>query len=138
MTKAAARIGIAISHNLTRLRTRFGDELPTRTSKGMQLTPRARMLHEPLKIALANVAQLISRPDSFEPAKSARVFHIGLPDSVGWTEWARILQATNVFPIDPYGLSARPPEHIRSHKGPGVRGDQPPRPDRKSRRQNAL
>ena len=85
VTKAAARVGIgqsAMSHNLARLRVLFGDELLTRTSKGMQLTPRARVLHEPLKIALANVAQLIARPESFDPAKSTRVFHIGLPDSV--------------------------------------------------------
>ena len=85
VTKAAGRVGIgqsAMSHNLARLRVLFADELLTRTSKGMQLTPRARVLHEPLKIALANVAQLIARPESFDPAKSARVFHIGLPDSV--------------------------------------------------------
>ena len=85
VTKAAARVGIgqsAMSHNLARLRLLFADELLTRTAKGMQLTPRARTLHEPLKIALANVAQLIARPNSFDPAKSTRVFHIGLPDSV--------------------------------------------------------
>lgn len=85
VTKAAARVGIgqsAMSHSLARLRVLFADELLTRTAKGMQLTPRARALHEPLKVALAGVAQLIARPDSFDPAKSDRVFHIGLPDSV--------------------------------------------------------
>ena len=43
VTRAAARVGIgqsAMSHNLARLRELFGDELLTRGSDGMRLTPR--------------------------------------------------------------------------------------------------
>ena len=47
VTRAAARVGLgqsAMSHNLGRLRTLFGDELLTRSSEGMRPTPRALAL----------------------------------------------------------------------------------------------
>lgn len=85
VTKAAARIGIgqsAMSHNLARLRDLFGDELLTRGPKGMQPTPRALALADPVRIALAQIETLVSRDETFNPATAARVFRIGLPDSV--------------------------------------------------------
>jgi DNA-binding transcriptional LysR family regulator len=85
VTKAAARIGIgqsAMSHNLARLRELFGDELFTRGPGGMQPTPRALALADPVRIALAQIETLVSRADAFDPATAARVFRIGLPDSV--------------------------------------------------------
>ncbi|MDH4983255.1 LysR family transcriptional regulator [Hyphomicrobium sp. D-2] len=85
VTKAAARIGIgqsAMSHNLARLRDLFGDELLTRGPKGMQPTPRALALADPVRIALAQIETLVSRDETFNPATAERVFRIGLPDSV--------------------------------------------------------
>ncbi len=85
VTRAALKVGIgqsAMSHNLARLRALFGDELLTRSAQGMRPTPRAKALLDPLKIALADVAHLIAPPDSFDPSRSQRIFHIGLPDSV--------------------------------------------------------
>lgn len=85
VTKAAARIGIgqsAMSHNLARLRDLFGDELLTRGAKGMQPTPRALALADPVRIALAQIETLVSRDETFNPATAERVFRIGLPDSV--------------------------------------------------------
>jgi DNA-binding transcriptional LysR family regulator len=85
VTKAAARIGIgqsAMSHNLARLRELFGDELFTRGPGGMQPTPRALALADPVRIALAQIETLVSREEAFNPATAARVFRIGLPDSV--------------------------------------------------------
>ena len=44
VTRAAARVGLgqsAMSHNLARLRSLFGDELLTRSADGMRPTPRA-------------------------------------------------------------------------------------------------
>ncbi len=85
VTKAAARIGIgqsAMSHNLARLRELFDDELMTRGPRGMQPTPRALALADPVRIALAQIETLVSRADAFDPATAARVFRIGLPDSV--------------------------------------------------------
>ncbi|KWT70995.1 transcriptional regulator, LysR family [Hyphomicrobium sulfonivorans] len=85
VTKAAARIGIgqsAMSHNLARLRDLFDDELLTRGPKGMQPTPRALALADPVRIALAQIETLVSRDETFNPATAERVFRIGLPDSV--------------------------------------------------------
>lgn len=85
VTKAAARIGIgqsAMSHNLARLRELFDDELLTRGAGGMQPTPRALALADPVRIALAQIESLVSREEAFDPATAERIFRIGLPDSV--------------------------------------------------------
>ncbi len=53
VTRAAARIGLgqsAMSHNLARLRTLFGDELLTRGADGMRPTPRALALADPVRV----------------------------------------------------------------------------------------
>lgn len=84
VTKAAARIGIgqsAMSHNLARLRELFGDELMTRGPAGMQPTPRAMALADPVRVALGQIETLVSREQVFDPATAERVFRIGLPDS---------------------------------------------------------
>jgi DNA-binding transcriptional LysR family regulator len=85
VTRAAARGGIgqsAMSHNLARLRELFGDELLTRGSDGMRLTPRAVTLLEPVRTMLAQVEALVSRDQAFDPATAVRTFRFGLPDSM--------------------------------------------------------
>ena len=85
VTRAAARVGIgqsAMSHNLARLRELFGDELLTRGSEGMRLTPRAVALLEPARTMLAQVEALVSRDQAFDPATAMRTFRFGLPDSM--------------------------------------------------------
>lgn len=85
VTKAAARIGLgqsAMSHNLARLRTLFEDELLTRSAAGMQPTPRALELVDPVRIVLANIEALVYRAGEFDPRTADRVFRIGLPDSI--------------------------------------------------------
>ena len=85
VTRAAARVGIgqsAMSHNLARLRELFGDELLTRGSEGMRLTPRAVALLEPARAMLAQVEALVSRDHAFDPATAVRTFRFGLPDSM--------------------------------------------------------
>jgi DNA-binding transcriptional LysR family regulator len=85
VTRAAARVGIgqsAMSHNLARLRELFGDELLTRGSDGMRLTPRAVTLLEPMQSMLAQVEALVSRNQAFDPATAVRTFRFGLPDSM--------------------------------------------------------
>ena len=73
VTRAAARIGLgqsAMSHNLARLRTLFGDELLTRGADGMRPTPRALALADPVRVTLsqiqAAVLQREARPESPE------------------------------------------------------------------------
>ncbi|SDO35285.1 transcriptional regulator, LysR family [Filomicrobium insigne] len=85
VTKAAARVGLgqsAMSHNLARLRKLFDDELLTRSADGMQPTPRALALVDPVRIVLANIESLVNRPEDFDPRTAERVFRVGLPDSV--------------------------------------------------------
>jgi DNA-binding transcriptional LysR family regulator len=85
VTRAAARVGIgqsAMSHNLARLRELFGDELLTRGSEGMRLTPRAVTLLEPVQTMLTQVEALVSRDHAFDPATAVRTFRFGLPDSM--------------------------------------------------------
>lgn len=85
VTRAASRVGIgqsAMSHNLARLRELFGDELLTRGSEGMRLTPRAAALLEPVQTMLAQVEAMVSRDRVFDPATAARTFRFGLPDSM--------------------------------------------------------
>jgi LysR family transcriptional activator of mexEF-oprN operon len=85
VTRAAVRLGLgqsAMSHNLARLRALFGDDLLTRTSEGMQPTPRAMALREPVRVAISSVQAVFAPRDSFDPASASRVFRIGLPDSM--------------------------------------------------------
>ena len=84
VTRAANRVGLgqsAMSHNLSRLRALFGDELLTRGPEGMRPTPRALALAEPVRAALAQIQALLSRDEAFDPRTAERTFRIGLPDS---------------------------------------------------------
>lgn len=84
VTRAAARLGLgqsAMSHNLARLRILFRDELLTRGSDGMRLTPRASALVQPVRTLLSQVEALVSRHEVFDPRTAKRTFRIALPDS---------------------------------------------------------
>jgi DNA-binding transcriptional LysR family regulator len=85
VTRAAGRVGIgqsAMSHNLARLRELFEDELLTRGSDGMRLTPKAAMLVDPLRTMLSQIQTMVSREKDFDPATEERTFRFGLPDSM--------------------------------------------------------
>ena len=71
-----------MSHNLARLRDLFGDELLTRGSEGLRLTPRAATLVEPVRTTLAQIQSLVSPHEAFDPATAVRTFRLGLPDSM--------------------------------------------------------
>ena len=84
VTRAALRVGLrqsAMSHNLARLRKLLGDELLIRGPAGMQPTPRALALIEPVRTSLAQITTLLSHDESFDPGTAERLFRIGLPDS---------------------------------------------------------
>jgi LysR family transcriptional activator of mexEF-oprN operon len=85
VTRAAARVGLgqsAMSHNLARLRSLFGDELLTRGAEGMRPTPRALGLADPVRLTLAQIQTAVLRREDFDPATADRVFRIGLADSI--------------------------------------------------------
>ncbi|MGE4336127.1 MAG: LysR family transcriptional regulator [Pigmentiphaga sp.] len=70
----------AVSHALRRLRTAFDDELFVRTAAGMQPTPLAERLAEPVAEALALLSSMLEVRDAFDPATSRRRFTLALSD----------------------------------------------------------
>lgn len=85
VTRAAARIGLgqsAMSYNLARLRTLFGDELLTRGSEGMRPTPRALALADPVRVTLAQIQAAVLQREAFDPSTADRAFRVGLADSI--------------------------------------------------------
>lgn len=73
VTRAADRLALTqptVSGMLQRLRHMFSDPLFVRTSHGVLPTPRAQALAGPIKELLAS-AQLLVRPETFDPASAA-------------------------------------------------------------------
>ncbi|XSC47561.1 LysR substrate-binding domain-containing protein [Bradyrhizobium sp. RDT10] len=83
VTRAAERIGLsqpAMSNALSRLRHIFKDELLVRTANGMQATPRAIELAEPVKRLLRQVERILDSESAFDPATTTRSFSVRLSD----------------------------------------------------------
>src|SRR3954463_15808892 len=83
VTPAAARLGLtqpAVSNALARLRTVFGDPLFLRTQAGMDATPFARELAEPVRQALALLESALAHGPGFDPATSTRPFRFYMSD----------------------------------------------------------
>src|SRR5687768_18615939 len=77
VTPAAARLGLtqpAVSNALARLRKVFGDALFVRTPRGVEATPFARDLAEPVRQALALLESALAHGPGFDPATSIRAF----------------------------------------------------------------
>src|SRR3984885_2206512 len=80
LTRAGRRLGLsqpATSHALARLRTMLHDELFVRTPEGMQPTPRAHHMGEPVREALRALSVTLE-PGDFEPAHSTRGFTLAM------------------------------------------------------------
>lgn len=83
VTKAGIRIGRtqpAMSAALSRLRGLLKDELLVRGPQGLQPTPRALDLAEPLSRALADIQRTLDFTQAFDPSTSSAAFTIGLSD----------------------------------------------------------
>jgi DNA-binding transcriptional LysR family regulator len=83
ISAAARRLGLtqsAVSNALARLRRTFGDELFVRTAYGMQPTPLAQQMAEPIGAAMAQVALALSQRSRFDPATSSRRFTLAMTD----------------------------------------------------------
>ena len=70
----------AASQGLTRLRTLLQDPLFMRSAGGVQPTPKAQRLAEPVRQALATLEQALGEVAGFDPAHSTRTFHIHMSD----------------------------------------------------------
>ncbi|MDO9030003.1 MAG: LysR family transcriptional regulator [Hydrogenophaga sp.] len=80
---AAEKLGMsqpAISNALRRLRDLLKDELFIRTSKGMEPTPYALHLAEPVVYALNALQTALSSKESFDPQTSSRTFNLAMTD----------------------------------------------------------
>ena len=96
VTRAAARLGLgqsALSSSLGRLRKLLGDELLTRASEGMQVTPRAAALIEPVRSALRQFQCIVCREHDFEPGTVERTITIAMPGSMEVLLAPRLLAA---------------------------------------------
>lgn len=70
----------AVSNALNRLRKLLDDELFLRTSRGMEPTPFALQLAEPIAYALNTIHSTLNDRTTFAPASSTRKFALGLSD----------------------------------------------------------
>ena len=80
MTRAGRTLYVgqsAVSHAIARLREIFGDPLFVRTPKGMQPTPLADRLAEPIQRALQTVSDAIRTEETFDPASANIQFRVG-------------------------------------------------------------
>jgi DNA-binding transcriptional LysR family regulator len=83
VSKAADKLGLtqpAVSNALKRLRTALKDELFLRTSSGMEPTPYALHLAEPVVYALNALQTAFTTRDSFDPLTSTRNFQLAMTD----------------------------------------------------------
>jgi DNA-binding transcriptional LysR family regulator len=83
VTRAAKIVGVsqpAMSHMLARLRDQFGDALLVRTTRGMEPTPRAIALIEPVRRALRQIHEVFENEEDFDPLTSSHVFTIRMGD----------------------------------------------------------
>ncbi|PRC91292.1 LysR family transcriptional regulator [Solimicrobium silvestre] len=70
----------AVSNALARLRRTFDDQLFVRTKEGMQPTPFAEQLAEPIRLALNGLTEAMNVHEKFDAANSNRHFNIALTD----------------------------------------------------------
>ena len=83
VTRAGTRIGRtqpAMSAALSRLRSLLADELFVRGPSGLQPTPRAMDLAEPLGRALADIQRTLAFTQAFAPQSSTLSFNLGLSE----------------------------------------------------------
>jgi len=83
VTAAARHLGLtqpAVSNALARLRGQFEDVLFVRTPSGMDATPFARELAEPVRQALALLDSALAHGPGFDPATSTRAFRFYMSD----------------------------------------------------------
>jgi DNA-binding transcriptional LysR family regulator len=94
VTRAGSRIGRtqpAMSAALSRLRYLLRDELFVRGPNGLQPTPRAVELAEPISLALREIQRTLQFTQGFDPGNSTMSFSIGVSAHAGSVILPRIL-----------------------------------------------
>jgi len=122
VTRAARRAGVtqpAMSNSLAQLRVLLNDPLFVRRAHGLEPTPRALELSEPLQQGLRLLGHVLE-PPSFDPATAERRFVIETSDYVEFVLMPPLLralakQAPHVrVEVRPWGLHEVPPSLARS------------------------
>ena len=117
VTRAALRVGVtqpAMSNNLAQLRRLFDDPLFRRTARGLEPTPRAIELADPLRQGLRLIGSTLE-PRSFDPRQSERTFVIAASDYAEFLLMPQLMRKlTQDAPkvsiqIIPWGLLEVPP-----------------------------
>lgn len=83
VSQAAEKLGMtqpAVSNALKRLRTTFKDDMFVRTSQGMEPTPYAEQLSEPVAHVIGTLVGALNRNDDFEPQLAKRRFVVAMTD----------------------------------------------------------
>lgn len=83
VSRAAERLGLAqatASIALNKLRAHFGDKLFSRTSKGMEPTPRAKEIYPELREVMAVLEKVRGVRNVFEPGNATREFNLSITD----------------------------------------------------------
>ncbi|MCU0805645.1 MAG: LysR family transcriptional regulator [Burkholderiales bacterium] len=83
VTAAGQRVGLtqpAMSNALARLRAAFGDALFVRGPEGMQPTPFARSIADPVRQALGLIDAALASRAGFDPSTSERMFRFNMSD----------------------------------------------------------
>ncbi len=86
VTRAAQRVGVSqpsMSNTLARLRRLTNDALLVRTSRGMEITPRARQLAEALRRGLLALDEVFAEAGPFDPAGASGRITVAAADFVG-------------------------------------------------------
>ena len=84
VTAAAEKLSLAqstVSHSLARLREAFDDPLFVRSTRGLEPTPLADTLREPVMQALNLLQDALSRHQTFTAATSTRTFNLLMTDA---------------------------------------------------------
>lgn len=98
VSSVATTLGLtqpAVSNALKRLRNLLGDELFLRTPRGMEPTPLALQLAEPIAYALSTIHSTLNHRTVFNPATSNRKFTLGLSDIGEINFLPRLMTALN-------------------------------------------
>lgn len=83
VSRAAEQLGLtqpAASQGLSRLRALIHDPLFMRGAGGVQPTPKAQRLAQPVREALATLERALGETAGFEPAQSRRAFRLHMSD----------------------------------------------------------
>jgi len=95
VTRAASKVGLsqpAMSNALGRLRHIFNDELLVRTAAGMQATPRADALANPVRQVLRQIEHVFESTPALDALPSTRHFNIRMSDVLAMLLLPKFLQ----------------------------------------------